>query len=293
MANTFNAGVYKEEYETMLQKRLNKPTTWKEVCDVKYSDNQIINWPYMSTVFSLQTGTRGSAYGYSDFALTNDTVTISTKKILPVYIDWADWAQCQYADKIEIGTRQASLVSEQIESAFLATYGSWTDFGDTGGGVLGAGTEQITVTSSNIDDIISGVRRKIIEANGLEFINRNGVAFVWRAADQEALEKWAQANGYNFADKALKEGILGQTGFYLNGAWHYVSTSHTANHVFGGVRKIVRLGILRSTFGRLFYGESPANGDGRLSGLELVNRVDYGTQVPAGYTALVYDINVA
>lgn len=291
MANTFNTGVYKEEYETMLQKRLNKPTNWKEICDVKYSDSQIINWPYMSTVFSVQTGTRGSAYGYSDFALTNDTVTISTKRLVPVYVDWADWAQCQYADKVEIGSRQGSLISEQLESAVLATHASWTDFGDTGGGALGLGSTQITVTTSNIDDIISGVRREIIAANGLEFMNNNGLAIVWRAADLEKLEKWAQASGYNIADKFLKDGAS-QPGFYLNGAWHYVSNSHTANHVFAGVRKVVRLGILRSTFGRLFYGESPANGDGRLSGLELVNRVDYGLQVPAGYTTLVYDVNV-
>lgn len=293
MANTFNTGVYKEEYETMLQKRLNKPTNWKEICDVKYSDNQIINWPYMSTVFSVQTGTRGSAYGYSDFALTNDTVTINTKRLVPVYVDFADWAQCQYADKVEIGTRQGALISETLEAAWLATHASWTDFGDLGGGALGLGSSQITVSTSNIDDIISGVRREIIAANGLDFLNQYGVGIVWRAADEEKLEKWAQANGFNIADRALKDGVLGQVGFYLNGAYHYVSNSHTANHVFAGVRKIVRLGILRSTFGRLYYKEEPANADGQLSGVSLTNRVDYGLQVPAGYATLVYDVNVA
>ena len=292
MVNTFNSGTYKEEYETMLQKRLNKPTNWKEICDVKYSTSQIINWPYMSTVFSVQTGTRGSAYGYSDFALTNDTLTINTKKLVPVYVDWADWAQCQYADKVEIGSRQGALISEQLESAVLATHASWTDFGDLGGGSYGLGSTPITVSTSNIDDIVSGVKREILVANGLEMMNEYGVFFEWRPADFEKLEKFLQASGYNLADQTLKEGIMTKKGYYALGAYHYVSNSHTTNHVFAGVRKVLRLGILSSTFGRLFYGESPSNGDGRLSGNEHVARVDYGTQIPAGYSTILFDVNV-
>jgi hypothetical protein len=293
MANTFNAGVYKEEYEAKLQERLDKPTCWKDICDVKYTDSQIINWPYMSTEFAVQTGTRGTAYGFSDFTLTNDTVTINTKKLVPVYVDFADWYQCQYVGQMEIAERQGSLISETIEAAFLGTHASWTNFGDLGGGALGLGTTQITVSTSNIDDIISGVRREVITANGLNLMNRYGLAIVWRAADQEKLEKWAQANGFTVADNALRDGLLGQTGFYLNGAYHYVSNSHTANHVFAGVRKIVRLGILRSTYGRLFYKEEPANTDGQLSGVSITSRADYGFQVPAGLATVVYDVNVA
>jgi hypothetical protein len=67
MSNTLNTGVYPEEWMTKLQERLDYPTNWKEVCEVIYSDTKIFNLPYMSTEMSIQTGTRGTAYGFSDF----------------------------------------------------------------------------------------------------------------------------------------------------------------------------------------------------------------------------------
>ena len=291
MANTFNAGVHKEDWETKLQERLDKPTCWKDVCDVVYTDNYIINWPYMSTEFSLQSGTRGTAFGYSDFALTNDTVTISAHEIVPIYIDRADMAQIQYLRQMELAERQAAVIDERVEALFLATHGSWTNVGDSAGVVTSGVTTQITVSATNIDDIIRGVRRIITAANGRDLMTRNGLAFVWRATDFEALEQFAQANGFTLADKALQNGV--PNAYFFMGAYHYVSNSHTANHVFGGVRKIVRIGLLRTTWGNIRIIDSPANGDGNLSGTGIEARFDYGTQVPAGLTTMVLDINVA
>lgn len=289
MANTFNTGVYPQEWETMLQDRLNKPQNWKEVCDVKYTNSQVINWPYMSTEFVIQTGTRGTAYGFSDFALTNDTLTISTYKPAPVFIDRADLAQCDLVRVSELSERQSRVINEQLETAVLATHASWTNFGDTGAGVLGLASTAITVTATNIDDIIRGVRREITVANGTSLAEAQGVFFVWRPQDYEKLEQFAQANGFNLADRALKDGVLGTKGWYYMGAYHYVSNSHVATHVFAGVRKIVRLGILKDTYGKIIQTVDPLN----QSGLGVVSRVDYGTQVPAGLATLVFDVNVA
>lgn len=287
MANTFNTGVHKEDWSAKLQERLNKPTNWKEVADVIYTDNYIVNNPYMSTEFSLQTGTRGTAYGFSDFALTNDTLTISTYKPVPVFVDRADMAQIQYVNQMEIAERQGALINEQIESAMLATHASWTDVGDVAGVVTSGNTTQFTVSATNIDDIVRGVRRIAMVANGEELMNRYGLAFVWRPADFEALEQFAQANGFNLADSALKSGI--DRGYYLLGAFHYVSNSHTANHVFAGVRKLLKIGILRTTYGQIVVTQDP----NLQSGVGIIARVDYGTLVPAGYASLLYDINVA
>lgn len=290
MANTFNTGVYPQEWETMLQTRLNKPTNWKEVCDVVYSNTQVFNWPYMSTEFVIQTGTRGTAYGFSDFALTNDTLTINTYKPVPVFIDRADLAQCDLVRVSEIADRQGRVISEQLETAVLATHASWTNFGDTGAGVLGLGTTQITVSSTNIDDIIRGVRREIIVANGLDLAEQNGVFFVWRPADFEKLEQFMQANGFNLADASLKNGVMTEKGYYALGAYHYVSNSHASGgHVFAGVRKIMRLGILKDTWGKIIQTEDP----NLQSGIGVVSRVDYGTQIPAGLATVLFDVNVA
>lgn len=287
MANTFNTGVHKEEWMTKLQERLDKPTNWKEVADVIYSDNYIMNVPYMSTEFALQTGTRGTAYGFSDFALTNDTLTVSTKKIVPVFIDRADMAQVAYANQMEIAERQGAQIDEQIEAAMLATHASWTNVGDVSGTVTSGDTTQFTVSATNIDDIVRGVRRIVTVANGTELMNRNGLFFVWRPGDFEALEQFAQANGFNLADYALKNGI--ERGYYFMGAYHYVSNSHTANHVFAGVRKILKIGILRTTYGQIVITQDP----NLQSGIGIISRVDYGTLVPAGLSSLLYDINVA
>ncbi len=290
MANTFNTGVYPTEWLTKLQQRLDKPTNWKEVCDVVYSDTQVFNWPYMSTEFVIQTGTRGTAYGFSDFALTNDTLTISTYKPVPAFIDRADVAQCKLVNQMEIADRQGRVIAEHLEAAVLATHASWTNFGDTGGGVLGLATGQITVSLSNIDDIVRGVKREIIVANGLDQMNSKGVFFVWRPADFEKLEAFLQSNGYNLADQTLKQGIMTEKGYYALGAYHYVSNSHASGgHVFAGVRKIMRLGILRSTFGQIVITQDPLN----QSGIGVVSRVDYGTQVPAGLATILFDVNVA
>ena len=287
MANTFNSGVYPEEYMSKLQERLNKPTNWKEFADVIFSDTKIFNWPYMSTEFSVQTGTRGTAYGFSDFALTNDTIDISVKQLVPVYIDRADLAQCSFVNQMEIADRQGALLSEKIEAALLADHAEWTDVGDSAGTVTSGVTTQITVSATNIDDIIRGVRRIVTVANGEELMNRNGLAFVWRATDFEALEQFAQANGFNLADAALKNGIA--RGYYLMGAYHYVSNSHTANHVLCGVRKIVKIGILRTTWGQIVITQDP----NLQSGIGIIARADYDVMTPNGLNTLVYDLNVA
>ena len=286
MANTFNTGVHKEDWAIKLQERLNKPANWKEVADVIYSDTYIFNLPYMSTEYSATTGTRGTAYTFSDFALTNDTLTVSTKKMVPVFIDRADMAQIQYNNQMETATRQGALLTDEVESAMLADHANWTDVGITGGVVTSGDTTQATVSATNIDDIVRGIRRIITVANGEELANRNGIFFVWRPADFEALEQFAQANGFNLADSALKSGI--DKGYHLLGADHYVSNSHTANHVFAGVKKVFKIGILRSTWGQIVLKNDP----NLLSGFGIIARADYGVLSPAGLTTLLYDVNV-
>jgi hypothetical protein len=292
--NTYNSGVYPQEWATKLQERLDYPQTWKECADVIYSDSYIINFPYMSTAFSAQTGTRGCSYGFSEFALTNDPLTISTFKIVPVFIDQADLAQCKLANQAELATRQASLLNEAIESAFLADAANWTDFGVLSITGSGAATDAITVSASNIDDIIRGIKREIGEANGQNLLDRNGGFIVWRYSDLEYLEQFAQANGFNLADTALKSGV--KSGYHFMGLDHYVSNSHTTGHVAAGVKKIEQIGILKSTYGQIKILQDPASGVstyGPVSGIGVVSRIDYGVNPPAGLTTLLFDVNVA
>ena len=294
MANTFNSGTYPEVWATGLQERLTGPTNWKEICEVHMMDDRTKNVPYMSTEFSLQSGTRGTAYSHSDFALTNDTLTISAQDIVSVFLDRADAAQQKFVGALEAGQRQGDLINERVEDLFLAQHAGWTDFGDTGGGVFGLSSTQITVTVANVDNIARAIKREIIKAKGSKLARRNGIAIVWRPEDFEKLEESMASQGYTCADMALKDGIMdadGQ-GKFAFGVYHYVSESHATNHVFAGVRKIQQVGLLKSTYGRIYHNQNAVSADGPLSGESYEARLDYGFNPKAGLTAVLFDVNV-
>jgi hypothetical protein len=289
IANTIT---YETLYEDVLQDRLDRPTTWKEMCDVTVSDTRVISSSYMSTTPSVQAVTRGTGHAMQTFVETAENLTISTGRDLGLFVDWGDLAQSPWTKPAELFDRIGALLNEYIESAVLAQHATWTDFGTASIGGGGAATDPITVSASNIDDIIRGVKREIREASGQAKMNQYGVGFVWRAADFELLEAFVQANGFMTADQALKEGTV--EGLRYLGADHYWSNDHTAGHVFAGVKNIQRLGILRGTYGKAHTIEFPA-GDSNtyLSGVSFYSRVDIGHLTPTAHAGLVFDINVA
>ena len=276
-------------FEDVLQDRLDHPTTWKEMCKVTITNDRAISSSYMSTTPSVQSVTRGTGHAMQTFAETAETLTISTGRDLGLFVDFADEAQSPWTTGVELFNRIGALLNEFIESNVLGQHASWTDFDNAS---IGGAASDITVSASNIDDIIRGVKREIREANGQMFMSQNGVGFVWRAADFELLEAFTQANGFMTADRALKEGTV--EGFHYLGGDHYWSNDHTANHVFAGVKKIQRLGILKKTYGRAHVIEFPA-GDSNtfLSGTAYYSRVDIGHLTPTAHAGLVFDVAVA
>lgn len=248
----------------------------------------------MSTEYSLQSGTRGSAYSHSDFALTNDTLTINSQDIVSVFQDRADLAQSGLANAAEHGARQGDLILERVEDLFLAQYTGMTDFGSDGAGGFGLAATQITITVANIDNICRAIKREIIKAKGIKLARKYGIFAAWRPEDFEKLEENMASQGYTFADQALKDGIMDADGIgkYAFGMYHYVSESHTALHVVAGVRKIQQLGLLKSTWGKIFYNPNAVNADGPLSGVSWEARLDYGWNPKAGLTSILFDVNV-
>lgn len=293
MANTVTYN--KHDYVTKMRERLNKSTNWKDIMNVNISDNRTIVNSVLATEPSVVSGTRGTAYNYEDFTLTADTLTINTYKNIPIFIDEADRYQQTYFKQMEIADLQGKKINELLESQVMAQHASWLDFGAGDLANTSADdTTQITVSATNIDDLIRAIKRKIYAGNGIDLAVEHGFFCVWRASDYEFLEGFVQANGFSEADVALKNGV--PVGMKYMGMWHYLSTSHTANHLFAGVKKVGKdIGILRSTYGKVKFIEDPA----KLSGLGIVSRVDYGFSFPsAGPTgqtlkSLGCDINVA
>ena len=287
MSNTITWNKF--DYVARMRNRINAPTAWKDVLNVKYSNNRAIINSSMTTEPSVVTGTRGTAYGYQDFTLTADTLTISNYRNIPILIDEADRFQQSYVDQMKIAEFQGKKINEYIEGQFLGQHASWTDFGVADLTSNADDTTAITVSAGNVDDIMRAVKRKLYFNNGVDMAVENGVCIVWRATDFELLEGFVQANGFTEADIALKNGIPVQKGFYYGGITHYLSNSHTAGHVFAGIKKTGEVGILSGTYGQAKFIEDP----GLVSGLGIVSRVDYGFNFPTYNAEFVMDVNVA
>ena len=99
-------------------------------------------------------------------------------------------------------------------------------------------------------------------------------------------------NGFTEADLALKNGL--EEGIKYMGLEHYYSNDNAANHLFAGVKKIQRLGILRSEYGKLRTQDFPAGSSGGFySGTLFYQRVDIGHLTPTQHAGIVFDLNVS
>lgn len=279
--------IYKNEYLTTLEDRLSETTKWKEIAKVEYTDTQVIHNPYLTDV-TANTGTRGSAYTPEAVTTTDDTVTINTYKIAAQYIDRADLAQKTFAGYMELADNQGIVLNEAIETAMYANHAEYTDFDNAS---IGGGAGNITVSESNVDDIIRGVKREIREANGETLMDRNGAFFVWRPADFEKLEAYVQAQGFSTADGALKDGT--NQGFRYMGMEHYSSNKLASGHLFAGVKKALHLGICKSTYGKINEIEDPVVSGGQISGLGINSRVDFKFKAWAKVAPVLFDVLVA
>jgi len=279
--------IYKEEFETKLQERLSENNKWKEVCKVTYTNANTLHNPYLTDA-TVATGTRGTAYTSVAVATTDDTVVIEDFQISAMHIDRADLAQKTFSDWMEIADNMAIMLNESIETAMLAAHAQWTNFDNAS---IGGGAGNITVSESNIDDIITGLQREIREANGEALLERNGGFVIWRAADFEKVQKYAAAQGFSTADDVLKNGI--KQGFRYMGMEHYSSNKHAAGHVFAGVKKAFHVGIVKSTYGLMTEVMNPVVGGGQISGIGLESRVDYKFKAWAKTAPVLFDVLVA
>jgi hypothetical protein len=298
-----SAYIYQQAWETRLAKRLDKPQNWQDVNDVFYTDTQVYNFPLITTsnepaVATLTNTAAGrsllsNVIPFVDVTETNQTLTISIAEMDSAYVDYADQAQSNYAKMAQLGDLIGKKIGERVEAISLGNHAAWTNFGDTGSGVLGLSATAITVSATNIDDIIRGIVEQIQTANGWEHYMENGGFAVWRPSDWTFLVQFMQANGYQFADEALRDGGKGRLGKETLGLYHYVSTSHAAGHIMAGVRKTQKLGILAKTYGKTYVNEMPASSTaGSLSGTQIHHRLDYGLLVPTNLLPTIFDVNV-
>ncbi len=300
MANTF---IYQAIWETSLAKRLDKPQNWKEVNDVVYTDSQTYNFPLVSTsnepaVATLTNTAAGrsllsNVIPFVSVTETNETLSIVTAEIDSVYMDYADQAQSNYAKVSAMADLLGKKMGERLEAVSLGNHANWTNIGDNGTGGVGLATTALTVSASNIDDIVRGIIEQINTANGTTIYMEQGGFVVWRPSDYTFLVQFMQANGFSFADAALRDGGKSMLGKDAMGLTHYLSTGHSAGHVMAGVKGVQKFGLLNDTFGQIYRAEMPASSTaGSLSGTQIHTRADYGLLVPTNLAPVIYDVNV-
>ena len=293
MANTIK---FQEEWAVSLQERLAIPTNWKDVCDVIYSDTQVFELPYVGTASesALQTSlTRGNTYTFQDITMSTETLTIGTFDILAELLDRADEAQSKYAKRMDRARLQGDKINERLEAIMHTLFATATNLGDDGSGGVGLVSTQLAVSATNIDDIVRGIIEQIHVAKGTKQYLKNGAFAEWIPAQWTFLTAFMQANGNAFADEALRSGNKNAMGKEALGLFHYLTDSN-ANHIACGVRKVAKIGILASTYGKIYITEDPAGASGgNISGIGVNSRLDYGTKIPSVQATLVFDFNTA
>lgn len=279
--------VYKTEYLSTLQDRLADESLVEKVCKMEYTDTQVLHNPYL-TASSATSYTRGTTYTPSAVADTDDYITINSALIVPQYIDRADMAQKTFDGWMAVAEDQATSLQEGLETAMLASHASFTNFTNAS---IGGAAGNITVSESNIEDIITGIKREIREAKAGKLANRNGIFIIWRPADFELLEKYAAAQGFATADRILINGA--DKGVKLFGVENYYSNLTASGHLFAGVKSVFHCGICKSTYGDVVETDDPVVGGGQISGLGLISRLDYAFKAWNNTSAVLFDITVA
>lgn len=280
--------VHKEDWAATLQDELDEPWILDEICNIVKSDTYTLHAPYVTDPTAAAVS-RSTAYSLSNVQHTDESVTINDSSIIAQVIDRADLTQMSYTDQMEMARRQAILNKEDITGSLFADHAACTDFGTEDLTTpSSAGSSQITVSASNVDDIVRNLRATVYVDNGHRDLERNGLFITWRGTDWQHLEAFAQANGFNLADQALKSGNA--NGVNLLGATHYVTNLGTANHILAGVKKKYFLGILKGTWGQVMVDE---NDPGLVSGISVVSRVDFREKVWTKAKPLLFDVNVA
>jgi len=278
------------EYETKLQERLNAPMVWKEVCYVRYTDTGIVRNPYLTDV-TVSTGTRGTGYTSVAIATNDETVTVSDYSYSAEHIDDADLAQKSFSDFMEIADNMGTLLNETMETAMLLEHAQWTNLGDAGSGVPGTGTGALTISISNVKQLIAFIKETIRSAGGGDMADRNGIFIQWREKDFTLVELLASSEGFNTADDALKNGI--KQGFKYLGVEHYSTSKNVTGHVFAGVKKTFWAIVVKSTYGKMKQLVNPVVSGAQISGVGLESRIDRKFKAWNKVTPILFDINVA
>ena len=276
-----NTILYQQEWVSKVQERLLEPTKWKDICKVEFSNTQTLNNPYY-TYPTVATLTRGCAYTLNKVTQTNETLAITSGLTVGHFLDRSDAAQSQFTSIMNLASDLGDGMNLRIEQFVFADYANLTAFDNAS---IGGAAGSITVSTTNIDNIVRGLAREIREASGETLWQRHGGFVVWRPADLEKLEEFIQAQTGAPADRILVNGVY--QGIRYFGFDHYSSNQLNTSNIVAGVKKQWHLGVLRATYGHTMIDDKDP---GQVSGTSVVVRADVGIKAWNNSKAVLFNV---
>lgn len=208
MANSLSA-FNPEMWAPMIQDILDKSLVAKNITTFEYesvlSEGDVVHVPYIG---NLDANTYVDATGVTIQSVTptDEYLTVATTKEASFYVQERDIIQNKYSTARLYQERAAYALSDAMDTALLAEVanaGLSLTAGDLTGG---SGTGSITATTTNIIEIFSAAKRKLIANN----VKVNGDLFAVITPEVGSLiEQKMASGGFNVTDSALKNGYAG------------------------------------------------------------------------------------
>src|SRR3990167_4199454 len=138
MANTLDAGSFKEFWSRRMQRRHERSDVFRAIASfeeqAQLKQGDTVNRPYRSSLVA-QTYTRGSDVTFQDLTNTNETLSVNQSQIIPFYVDDLDELQTNYRNAAEYADDAAVKLGNRIDGDVLGEYdqapsANQLDYGD-------------------------------------------------------------------------------------------------------------------------------------------------------------------
>lgn len=235
MANAITAFT-PEFWAPKIQDNLHKSLVALDIADSELrsslSEGDTVHKPYFSSL-SATTYVKGVDVTIQDLTATDETLVVDTTQEASFYVDNVDKIQNKYS-AAQNGIDEASYaLKDSIDTAVLAEVLNANDTLDDGD-IGGIATNAITLTTTNVIEVFSTGRAKLLGVNVVE--NGDFVAVV-SPAIASIIEQKATSTGFNISDAAFKNGYAGDfMGFKIYVSNNLDGTS-TRTHCYLGKNK--------------------------------------------------------
>lgn len=242
MANTLSTKTYRDKYvKSKLDYALRKKVVGSAICAVDRSDAKTIQNPYISAP-SVVTQAIAGTYTPGNLTTTDDTLTVTDEFIISGHIfNWEEVLTKFNLFDAALDEMMNSVVVEQDKFVLnnLCEDGTGTYSTPAGG-----------FAKANVDTIFSNIQSQV--AGYAE--SYHGLYIVVENTDIPGIVQAQATSGFNFADSALKNGLIGshmgveiyvvRTGTFVD-ATLGTKTVTNAGHRVAGVKRMATYAVPR------------------------------------------------